>query len=295
MALNERDIRQISKVFENESVSPWDDDFRSVLEKASELPGHRSYKWVGELADEFADIETRRGAAGLEFIARLLLLASVDGSIWKPACNVPEAIRAELKHEQERIRDEVLASSVGHYRPDKDAFRKDFSILRGAAMPVYTGIVDTHTSLWRRPLVFGAVGQRFRFIRVLLTRPRGSRYFYQHHTHTSLLQRFNEEGWVETYRLVAELLAANPDHKGFCGASWFYDPQLEEVSPRLAYLAGYPLDRGAERFHLGEDDSGSALSKSKTRIALYESGKYIPQAYMLVWLAKDMIKNALPE
>lgn len=293
MALSAQDVQQISQIFENEPVAPQDDDFRRVFEKASRPTRHRNYRWLGELADEFADIEARRGSAGLEVVARLVLLASVDGSLWKPACQVPEAIRCELKQEQVRIRNEVLVSPEGHYRPDKDAFLKDFSILRGAAMPVHTGIVDSHTSLWRRPLVFGPVGQRLRFLRVLMTRPVGRRYYFQHHTHTSLLERFNEEGWIETYRLVAELLAANPDHKGFCGISWFYDPQLEDVSPRLAYLAGYPLERGAMRFHLGADQSGSALSKSKTRLALYESGEYVPQSYMLVWPAKGMIKNAL--
>ena len=290
MALNEQDVSEISKIFETESAHSWDSDFSRVLEKASQLSGFRSYKWLGSLAGEFDDIETRKGAIGLEFIARLLLLASVDGEIWRPACNVPEAIRAELRHEQGRIRNEALESPIGHYLPQKDAFLKDFSLLRGAAMPVYTGIVDTHTSLWRRPLIFGTLSQKMRFLGVLLSRPMGTRYFFQHHTHTSLLDRFNDEGWIKTYRLVAELLAVNPDHKGFCGISWFYDPQLEKVSPRLSYLAGFPLSRGAIRFHLGEDNSGSALSKSKTRVELYESGKYIPQSYMLVWPRKRMSK-----
>lgn len=291
MALSEHDIQQITGVLDVECAHPEDDDLRRVHEKASQLPGHRRYNWLGGLAEEFSEIEDRRGKAGLELVARLLLLSSVDGSIWKPACQVPETIRLEIKQEQERIRNEVLTSPSGHYLPGKDAFLKDFSILRGAAMPVYTGIVDTHTSLWRRPLIFGPIGQRFRFLRILLTRPLGTRYFYQYHIHTSLLKRFNEEGRNTTYRLVAELLKANADHKGFCGASWYYDPQLEDFSPRLAYLAAHPLVGGAMRFHLGVDHSGSALSKSKTRVELYESGKYVPQSYMLVWLKKDMIKN----
>lgn len=292
MALSEQDIQQISEILGIASVHPEEDDLRHVHEKASQLPGHRGYKWIGGLAEEFSEIEARRGSAGLELVARLLLLSSVDGSIWKPACHVPEAIHSELKEQQERIRNEALTFPSGHYLPDKDAFLKDFSILRGAAMPIFTGIVDTHTCLWRRPLVFGPIGQRFRFLRILLTRPVGTRYFFQHHTHTSLLKRFNEDGWNRTYKLVAELLEANADHKGFCGTSWFYDPQLKVVSPRLAYLARYPLARGASRFHLGVDDSGSALSKSKTRVELYESGKYVPQSYMLVWPKKAMAKNA---
>jgi hypothetical protein len=292
MALSERDIQQIAGILDVESVHPENDAVRRVHEKASDLRGHRGYKWIGGLAEEFSEIEVRSGSAGLELFARLLLLSSVDGSVWKPACNVPEAIRSELKNEQERIRNEVLTFPSGHYLPDKDAFLKDFSIVRGAAMPVYTGIVDTHTALWRRPLVVGSIGQRLRFLRILLTRPVGTRYFFQHHTHASLLKRFNEEGWNRTYSLIAELLKANSDHKGFCGASWFYDPQLKDVSPRLVYLAGHPLANGADRFHLGLDDSGSALSKSETRLKLYESGKYVPQSYVLVWPKKAMIASA---
>lgn len=290
MALSEQDIQQIAGILAIEGAHPEDGDLLRVHEKASQLPGRRSYNWIGELADEFADIETRRGSDGLELIARLLLLSSVDGSIWKPACHVPEAIRVELEQEQERIRNEVLTSASGHYLPGKDAFLKDFSILRGAAMPVYTGIVDTHTALWRRPLVFGPIGQRLRFLRILLTRPVGTRYFFQHHTHTSLLERFNDEGWTKTYELVAELLAVNPDHKGFCGISWFYDPQLKEISPRLSYLAEFPMSHGGRRFHLGRDLSGSAVAKSATRARLYEQGEYNPQAFMLVWPINRMIK-----
>lgn len=158
-------------------------------------------------------------------------------------------------------------------------------------MPVYTGIVDTYTALWRRPLVFGALIQRVKFLRLLLKPPLGRHYFFQHHTHTSLLRRFNSEGWNRTYDLVAELLVANEDHKGFCGASWFYDPQLENISPRLVYLAADPIAGGAERFHLGEDHTGSALSKSNTRVKFYDQGKYLPQSYLLVWYRKSMISR----
>ena len=86
-------------------------------------------------------------------------------------------------------------------------------------------------------------------------------------------------------------MVANEDHKGFCGASWFYDPQLENISPRLVYLAADPIAGGAERFHLGEDHTGSALSKSNTRVKFYDQGKYLPQSYLLVWYRKSMISR----
>ena len=133
--------------------------------------------------------------------------------------------------------------------------------------------------------------QRVRFLRILLIRPFGTRYFFQHHLHSSLLERFDESGRLKMYRLVAALLDANQNHKGFCGTSWFYDPQLTKISPRLSYLADYPLAYGARRFHLGQDLTGSAIARSATRARLHEEGRYEPQSYMLVWPKKPMVRH----
>ena len=80
--------------------------------------------------------------------------------------------------------------------------------------------------------------------------------------------------------------------KGVFRASWFCDPELENISPRLMYLQKTPVENGANFFYIGEDRTGNAFAKSKTRLKLYNEGKYKPKAYLLVWPRKELIKWA---
>lgn len=290
MVLTEQEFENIARKT-GVSVKDFDQKNQIVaLELAESLPVFHSYQWLGPLGTFFRTMIEQKGQAYSEFIARLVLIAFLEDARWRPSIVVPASVQDELTKERKRIEMEVMENPAGHYLPKSDAFLKDFSILRGKAMPVYTGIADVHNTLWRRPLVFGSFIQRVRFVRMFLRKPVGFRYYFQHHTHTSLLANFNQEGWDRTYELIADLLDVNPEHKGYSGASWFYDPQLKSVSPRLAYLADIPIAAGAERFHLGSDRTGSALAKSKTRKSLYDEGKYVPQNYMLLWHRASMIQ-----
>jgi len=116
--------------------------------------------------------------------------------------------------------------------------------------------------------------------------------YYQIHTHNRELNEFNEQGWNDCYIRIAEMLEKHEEVKGLFGASRFYDPQLENISPRLMYLQKIPLQNGAVCFSAGEDCTGNALAKSKTRIKLYQEGKYIFMSYLLVWPRKELIKWA---
>jgi hypothetical protein len=88
---------------------------------------------------------------------------------------------------------------------------------------------------------------------------------------------------------MAEMLEFNPHIKGVSGGSWFYDPEIENVSPRLAYLRQRPQQRGAYVFYSHVDIDGGALSKSQTRRDLYDQGKYLPKAYFIVWPRQKVI------
>ncbi len=74
--------------------------------------------------------------------------------------------------------------------------------------------------------------------------------------------------------------------------SWFYDPSLAKISPRLAYLHTEPCKYGARLFKLGtsQDAIRLALLKSATRRQLYEDGKYTPTQYAILWLRKHMLR-----
>ncbi|MFO8002561.1 MAG: hypothetical protein R6U46_15080 [Marinilabilia sp.] len=261
-----------------------------MLEIVTSLRFTGGYSGIGELKELFIELEKNKGAQVSEAAARALLVEMTKPDYWTPSCRVPDSVRKEVSRSRERVIKEATEKPAGHYSPFHDAFLKDFSILRGKSMPVNTGIVDTKTVLWRRPMVVGPLKQRFMFMFLLLRPPAGTHYFFQHHTHTSMLKDFNQKGRLGTYNLVCDLLEINTNYKGFVSASWYNDPALESISPRLTYLAQDPLRGGAYRFYVGEDSSGSALAKSKTRNELYQKRQYIPRVYMVVWHRAEMLK-----
>lgn len=167
---------------------------------------------------------------------------------------------------------------------DNDLYQKDLGLVTlrlyasGAQLIDYScGIsrsIIAREGLWKAPR------NLYYFLRV-----GGFKPFFQIHTHKSDLSKFDESGWEACYHGCAALYETHPDALGMFGASWFYDPVLEDISPRLSYLRRTPSDGGAEIFFYqeGGDAIGNALSTSSTRRNLYDQGSYMPKSYFLVW------------
>lgn len=118
--------------------------------------------------------------------------------------------------------------------------------------------------------------------------------FMQIHTHDLYLDEFNEAGWNECYLCCAEICEANPSLLGMFGSSWFYDPVIQRISPRLAYLQQVPGGGGADFwfFAAGGHSITLATATSPSRRKLYEEGKYLPAAYMMVWGRRALVSWA---
>ena len=109
-----------------------------------------------------------------------------------------------------------------------------------------------------------------------------------------LLAKFNSEGWINAFINIAQLLKTRIEIKGIYGATWFYDPKIAYISPRLKFISEILTDGGARVFYIGpsEETTKDALTKSETRRKLYAEGKYIPTAYICIWPRKELIKWA---
>ncbi len=107
----------------------------------------------------------------------------------------------------------------------------------------------------------------------------------QTHTESRHTDDFNEAGWDRLWTTAAAICASRPELAGVIGSSWFFDPPLEAISPRLAYLRVNPLKGGAFLVHQGpgETHSDRAGATSPTRRALIESGEYLPRCWQLAW------------
>lgn len=184
---------------------------------------------------------------------------------------------------------------------DADSYAKDARFVAGMTVPAGAQIVDiafphgARAGL-RRFAHMGAMSGRLAMAgagrdAAALLRDHGWRNWVEIHTDSRSLGDFNEAGWDLCYRRVADLLVFNPDLAGMWGASWFYDPQLRGISPRLAYLQDRPLERGALAIRLGEGviHTQRASQTSPTRAALIASGRYKPVCYALFWPRKALI------
>ena len=114
------------------------------------------------------------------------------------------------------------------------------------------------------------------------------------HTEARELSDFNEAGWDRAWATAAEILKRRPGMAGMIGSSWFYDPPLEQISPRLAYLRLNPLRHGAFMVHQGpgEIHTQRAATSSPTRAALIEAGDYTARSWIMAWPRAALIQWA---
>lgn len=111
------------------------------------------------------------------------------------------------------------------------------------------------------------------------------------HTESRQLADFNEAGWDRAWATAAAICKTRPELAGMIGSSWFYDPPLETISPRLAYLRLNPLKGGAFIIHQGPAPihSERASASSPTRKALIESGEYTPSSWLVAWPRSTLV------
>lgn len=168
-----------------------------------------------------------------------------------------------------------------------DIFWKELAIARLQFFPVKSGVVEFYSGFGIRQGLSSNLLESIRFSCFLFQY--GRKPYYEAHTHTPTLHNFSSDCWADSYCQIADMLKDNPNIHGVMRGSWFLDPEIKNISPRLSYLQDLPLKNGASTFCVGEDYSGSALAKSKTRLNLFNEGKYTPMNYLLVWPREAII------
>lgn len=174
--------------------------------------------------------------------------------------------------------------------PKRDAYMKDLGIVRLSVIPAVAQLIYPYSGVVKANAIKGGLGAWW----YIGARCGGFAPFLEIHTHAPMISAyFNPVGWEETYRLTTLLFATYPRARGMLGTSWFYDPKLLEISPRLAYLQAEPLANGAYSLAAGTDAGtvSTATATSASRRALYEAGKYYPRAYSLVWAKAAMLER----
>ncbi|MDB5670256.1 MAG: hypothetical protein JWO25_1215 [Alphaproteobacteria bacterium] len=171
---------------------------------------------------------------------------------------------------------------------DKDSFLKDLWLARVVMLPAFAQIWWPHSGLSARDVLRGGAGAAFH----VFGRCGGRRPWLEGHTHDPVARAYwNEAGWGEALRLAALALPALPEAKGVFGTAWFYDPVIQQVSPRIAFAQDLQIGRGAFRFRIGSNEAAiaNALATSAERRNRYKDGTYVPTDYSIAWSRRDLI------
>ena len=229
-------------------------------------------------------------AGGLPLVAevhRLMLLRGVAASraalrqrpMLAEAAPFFESAAASIVADLERPDAEHRRYDLG-----ADALLKDMAVVWLRAWPLGAQVVEPRLGVSRRYLFEGGIRT---FVRGLgaFARAGGHAPLYEIHTYDRSLSEFTADGWLACYRRIARVMKADPPARGVFGSSWFFDPAIETVSPRLRYLRDIPLSGGATFVRVKPTAATVALatSKSETRRQLHAEGKYDPQQYLMVW------------
>lgn len=173
-------------------------------------------------------------------------------------------------------------------------FDRDLRMAAGFSLPVGSQIIDLH--VWAPPSLYRNQGlkENLRCLAFVAFRLGGLGPLVRIHLDARNVENFNESGRNACYRRIARLMKVQPEIRGMIGTSWFYDPQLQQVSPKLAYLARVPLENGA-LLRMGgaaEINTQRALERSPTRRRLYEEGRYKPISATVIWPRAGLMRFA---
>jgi len=204
----------------------------------------------------------------------------------------PDQFHVLYGQQLQRIESQLSQEPESYFSFSNDPFRKDLAILRHRLIPFGAEFATPFSAIPRSLLIRGGWLQAIKFIRVVAFCG-GIKPFLELHMHQKYTAAFNPEGWLETYENLADFLALNPSLLGVKSTSWFLDPAIEQVSPHLAYLRRVPEQCGATFLYAGEDNGvhSGAFATSRSRRALFATGKYFPMRYTRIWPRQKLLQR----
>ena len=272
------DTYSVNSLWSNASINQFILNF-------SDIPSFAGYKHVSisarrlhqQIRNEFGIQKSR------EFLYACILQALLISIESEKFLRLPDRIKGHQLKQFLRI----LAHSseiTDVCEIESDLFHKEMGLATTRLYAAAAQLIDFRTGIGRSMLVKNGLGDFANRVGIFF-KIGGFKPFFEIHTHLSYLDEFNEEGWNECYRCCADLYEVHPRVLGMQGGSWFYDPALAYISPRLGYLREVPQKGGAYLLFTssGEHSVHDATSTSPTRKKLYEEGKYQPKNYTLVW------------
>lgn len=263
----------------------------SFLAAASRVGDFDHYKVVtAEARNIVKQVSSSAGEVGVRAFLRAALAQGAINALGSAELRrLPPQIIADHTRELGR----VVSDSDPHAEwlcLDNDLFQKEFGIVSFRLYAAGAQLVDPRCGVPRSHMLRGGLADVPRRVLIMLGLG-GFRPFFQVHAHEFMLNLLNEQGREDCYRGCIALFDLFPKVRGIIAGSWFYDPAVTVISPRVAYFSKTPLQHGGHVMFVEEGGQAAvdAVATSPTRRRLQAEGKYVPKTYMLIWGKKQMI------
>lgn len=277
-------------------------------------------------------VRTRFGKAAAHTYNRLALLRLTEARLASEAfASLPSGVRERSLAWFERMAQELEADSetweaLEEASPASWNLRFDFAVAAGRMLPVGGAwVVESRrlplrrlfgrptadsdslarvrrktlrraASLFRR--LPGIRGAKDRLLHQVRERLGQNATLFVIHTAGKYRRGFTAAQQRTAFFNVADLLRSRPDHLGLYRRSWFLDPQVARIEPRLAFLVAEPLEHGATFGLWGPIDAADRreiLAYSPARRAAFEAGTYRPEVWAYLWRREDLLGWAASE
>jgi hypothetical protein len=258
-------------------------------------PKMASYTYICPELRRLSDNILRRSERSvLQLYHKLIILSLIDKNRTKlRAMNLPRSIKDLYMKAFEIITREIGLNPDEFYQYSNDKFRKDLNLCALNLIPIGPAVIElSPVPKWF--LFKKGLGQFVKGLFFIAFQVGGFKPLYQGHLYLRGLADYNRDEWDRAYRRLADLLKIEATVKGYFGYGWYFDPQIETISPKLAYKRRRIEDNGGGIFYVGStpEDKKDATLKSPTRRKLYEEGKYTPTKYMFVWPRRQLMNWA---
>ena len=267
-------------------------DYLNTIKSNTGLGKLMHFYRARNLRRAYEQITSQYGPHALSIYLKLALCCFISDSLGRLKHEkLPDEI-LHLYHEWfEWVLEDFSKQPDDYYDHRCNSFVLDVMVCTLRSIPVGGAWIAEIRSVGLSPFFGGGVKQFFSYLYFIIFKAPGFSQYITTHTAARHLRHFNERQMNLTYLRMAELMKRNPRIKGFYRRSWFLDPKLEEISPKLGYLIKVPLQNGAKLFPAGstKKDIGYALAVSRTRRRLHEEGKYLPTGYALIWPRKEFL------
>jgi hypothetical protein len=231
-----------------------DVSLRRLIEEIDGLAGRDASPLVPAPAARFlAHALERFGADATGAYAKLLVLTLVAES--EPRIRrieLPGSVRALYPRTLDRIAGGLIAAPNAAYAAAGGDFERDLRLASQLSVPMSASRHIDRSSFLDHGFYRGqGKAHNLRCLRFLLLRLRGLGPLFRVHIDERDLADFSDAGWEQCYLRIAEMLRLNPAVKGVVGTSWTLDPQLDEISPKLAYPRRQLVEHHAFLHHDG--------------------------------------------